>query len=180
MDDLRASKTLSLLLRHDPARFGVSLDPSGWIEVSVLLAALADHGVPVTHEQLTRVVQTSDKQRFAFDESGSRIRANQGHSVPVDLGLTPTKPPDTLFHGTPTRNLDSISQQGLMPGQRHAVHLSRDIDTARTVGARRGAHVVVVVDAAAMHADGHEFTVSANGVWLVASVPARYLTVPGR
>jgi len=175
MDDLRASKTLSLLLRHDPGRFGVTLDQEGWIDIAVLLTALADNGSPISDEQLTRIVQLSDKQRFAFDESGSRIRANQGHSVKVDLRLTPTRPPDTLFHGTPSRNLESIAQDGLRSGQRHAVHLSSDVETAHRVGARRGSHVVLVVDAASMHADGHEFTVSANGVWLVAAVPARYL-----
>jgi putative RNA 2'-phosphotransferase len=126
-------------------------------------------------EQLARVVHTSDKQRFALDESGHRIRANQGHSVEVDLGLAAASPPGRLFHGTPLRNLDAIMSEGLLPGLRHAVHLSSDVETARRVGARRGKCVVLVIDAEAMQADGHTFTVSANGVWLVPAVPSRYL-----
>jgi putative RNA 2'-phosphotransferase len=176
VDDRRASKLLSLVLRHDPGRIGVALDRAGWIDVDVLLAALGHYGQPIAPEQLARVVQTSDKQRFALDESGTRIRANQGHSVAVDLGLSPSIPPDRLFHGTPRGNLDSIMREGLLPKQRHAVHLSRDVETAHRVGARRGPHVVLVIDARAMHADGHSFTVSANGVWLVPTVPARYLS----
>jgi putative RNA 2'-phosphotransferase len=120
-------------------------------------------------------VRTSDKQRFALDEDGLRIRANQGHSVEVDLGLTESTPPGRLFHGTPLRNLGAIMSDGLLPGTRHAVHLSSDVETAQRVGARRGTYVVLVVDAEAMHADGHSFTVSANGVWLVPTVPSRYL-----
>jgi putative RNA 2'-phosphotransferase len=175
VNDLRLSKFLSLVLRHDPGRIGVALDRAGWIHVEVLLAGLAHHGRPTTVEQLMRVVDTSDKRRFALDESGTRIRANQGHSVAVDLGLTPSIPPDRLFHGTPKVNLDAIMREGLLPGQRHAVHLSPDVETAHRVGARRGAPVVLVVDAKAMHTDGHSFTVSENGVWLVPTVPAHYL-----
>jgi putative RNA 2'-phosphotransferase len=175
MNDLRLSKFLSLVLRHDPGRIGVALDRAGWIDVEVLLAALAHHGQPIAAEQLVRVVQTSDKRRFALDGSGTRIRANQGHSVAVDLGLTTSIPPDQLFHGTPKRNLDAIMREGLLPGQRHAVHLAPDVETAHRVGARRGAHVALVIDSKAMHTDGHCFTVSANGVWLVPTVPAHYL-----
>ncbi len=175
MHDLRLSKFLSLVLRHDPGRIGAVLDEAGWIDVEVLLAALARHGQPITAQQLVRVVQTSDKQRFALDESGTRIRANQGHSVAVDLGLITSVPPDQLFHGTPRRNLDAIMREGLLPGQRHAVHLSPAVATAHRVGARRGAHVVLVIDSKAMHTDGHLFNVSANGVWLVPTVPAHYL-----
>jgi putative RNA 2'-phosphotransferase len=175
VDDRRASKFLSLVLRHDPAVLGLTLDRAGWVEVDVLLAALARHGQPMSAEELVRLVRTSDKQRFALDEAGLRIRANQGHSVEVDLGLTASTPPGRLFHGTPLRNLDAIMSVGLLPGTRHAVHLSSDAETAQRVGARRGACVVLVVDAEAMHADGHSFTVSANGVWLVPTVPSRYL-----
>ena len=176
MDDRRASKLLSLVLRHEPGRFGVTLDRAGWVDVGLLLTALADRGKAISAEQLARVVETSDKQRFALDESSNRIRANQGHSVAVDLGLTPSVPPDQLFHGTPRRNLDAIRREGLLPGRRHAVHLSPDVETARRVGARRGDPVVLVVDARAMHAHAHSFSVSENGVWLVAAVPPRYLS----
>ena len=175
VDDRRASKLLSRVLRHEPSRVGIALDRAGWVEVEALLAALADHGRPIPREQLDRVVRTSDKQRFAIDRSTSRIRANQGHSVDVDLGLSPSTPPDRLYHGTPLRNLDAIVSEGLLPRHRHAVHLSPDVATARQVGARRGACVVLVVDATAMHGAGHSFTTSANGVWLVPFVPPGYL-----
>ena len=175
VDDCRASRFLSLILRHEPSRIGVTLDRAGWVEVEVLLAALADHGQPMSKEQLERVVRSSDKQRFALDASDSRIRANQGHSVEVDLGLPPSTPPDRLFHGTPRRNVHLILRDGLLPGHRHAVHLSPDIATAQRVGSRRGACVVLLVDARAMHEAGHSFTVSANGVWLVPAVPPSYL-----
>jgi putative RNA 2'-phosphotransferase len=175
VDDRRASKLLSLVLRHDPGVIGITLDRAGWVDVGVLLAALTRHGRPMSAEQLARVVHTSDKQRFALDESGHRIRANQGHSVEVDLGLAAASPPGRLFHGTPLRNLDAIMSEGLLPGLRHAVHLSSDVETARRVGARRGKCVVLVIDAEAMQADGHTSTFSANGVWLVPAVPSRYL-----
>jgi putative RNA 2'-phosphotransferase len=179
MDDVRASKLLSLVLRHDPGRIGIELDGHGWVAVPALLSALDAHGSTLSRERLASIVASSDKQRFALDEAADRIRANQGHSVDVDLGLAGSTPPARLYHGTPTRNLDSILRTGLDRRARHAVHLSPDVGTARRVGARRGDHAVLVVDAAAMHADGHAFSVSDNGVWLVGSVPARYLTVMG-
>jgi putative RNA 2'-phosphotransferase len=175
VDDRRVSKLLSLILRHEPSRVGVTLDRAGWVDVEVLLGALSAHGRPISREQLERVVRTSDKQRFALDGSGTRIRANQGHSVEVDLGLPPSTPPDRLFHGTPLRNIHAIMRDGLRPGRRHAVHLSPDVATAQRVGDRRGPCAVLVVDAQAMHDAGHAFTVSANGVWLVPAVPPSYL-----
>ena len=175
VDDRRAAKLLSLFLRHQPSRIGITLDRAGWVEVDELLAALAEHGRPISGEQLERVVRTSDKQRFALDRSTSRIRANQGHSVDVDLGLPPSTPPDQLFHGTPVRNLEAILREGLLPRGRHAVHLSPDVATAQRVGARRGDCVVLVVRAKAMYGVGHSFTESANGVWLVPAVPPCYL-----
>ena len=177
MDVRRVSKRLSYVLRHAPDSVGLTLDTAGWVPVDELLAALAERGPRLTRDQLAHVVASNDKQRFAFDESGTRIRASQGHSVPVDLGYSRATPPDVLFHGTPTRNLHAILAQGLHPGRRHAVHLSADVATASAVGARRGAHVVLRVDAAAMAAAGSTFTRSANGVWLVDDVPARYLSV---
>jgi putative RNA 2'-phosphotransferase len=122
-------------------------------------------------------VRESDKQRFVIDGSTDRIRANQGHSVPVDLGLPPATPPPVLYHGTPVRNVDAILREGLLRGSRHAVHLSPDIATAHRVGARRGRHVVLAVDASAMNQEGHRFLTSANGVWLVDHVPPQYVTV---
>jgi putative RNA 2'-phosphotransferase len=180
MDVVRVSKRLSFVLRHRPASVGVSLDEAGWVDVGELLAALSAHGLPLTRAELEAVVATNDKARFAFDATGSRIRASQGHSVPVDLGYAAATPPAELFHGTVDRFLPAILAEGLRPGRRHAVHLSADVATARTVGARRGHAAVLRIDAAAMAADGVAFSRSANGVWLVAAVPPRYLAVmPG-
>lgn len=175
MDVVRASKRLSYVLRHRPDSVGLVLDEAGWVDVDVLLTALAGSGLRLSRTELEHVVATNDKRRFAFDASGRRIRASQGHSVAVSLGYEPADPPAELFHGTVERFLPSIVAEGLRPGNRHAVHLSADAGTAEKVGARRGRPVVLRVDAAAMAADGFSFSVSANGVWLVAAVPPRYL-----
>lgn len=177
MNSIRLSKRLAYVLRHDPGSIGLTLDPAGWVDVDELLAALAARGTVVSRARLDRLVAESDKQRFAFDEPGRRIRANQGHSTRVDLGYAPRTPPPVLFHGTPARNLAAIRAEGLRPGGRHAVHLSTDEATARRVGERRGRALVLRVDAAAMAGDGSEFTRSPNGVWLVDAVPPAYLTV---
>ena len=177
VDRRRVSKRLSYVLRHAPESVGLALDPAGWVAVDDLLRALAGAGLPLTREQLERVVAADDKQRYAFDPTGARLRASQGHSLPVDLGYRPQTPPDLLFHGTPVRTLDAVLAEGLHRRGRHAVHLSPDAATAAVVGARRGAHVVLSVAAAAMAADGGVFTCSANGVWLVDAVAPHYLTV---
>lgn len=149
------SKRLSLVLRHDPAHLGLTLDAGGWVSVDDLLRQLAAHGTPVTREALDALVASNDKQRFALVDG--RIRANQGHSVPVDLGLVPRVPPDVLFHGTATRSLDAILREGLRPMSRQHVHLSADRETAVRVGQRHGRPVVLGVDAAALHAAGTVF-----------------------
>jgi putative RNA 2'-phosphotransferase len=172
---VKHSRFLSLVLRHEPARIGLTLDPGGWSEVDALLDALAAHGHPLSRAQLEQVVAGNDKQRFAFDLTGSRIRANQGHSVQVDLGLDEAVPPDRLFHGTHPGALAAIRREGLRAMRRHDVHLSPDRDTATRVGSRRGRAVVLTVDAARMTAAGHRFRVSENGVWLTAAVPPGYL-----
>jgi putative RNA 2'-phosphotransferase len=177
VDVVRVSKRLSFVLRHRPAAIGLTLDEAGWVDVDLLLAALAEHGLPLTRDDLDDVVDGNDKQRFAFDESGTRIRASQGHSVAVDLGYAPAPPPAELFHGTVDRFLPAILADGLRPGRRHAVHLSADVATARTVGGRRGRPVVLRVEAARLAADGARFARSANGVWLVDAVPPQYLAV---
>ncbi|MCW2743151.1 MAG: putative 2-phosphotransferase [Blastococcus sp.] len=177
MDVVRVSKRLSFVLRHRPDSVGLALDAAGWADVDELLAALSAHGPPLTRAELEAVVATNDKTRFAFDATGRRIRASQGHSVPVDLGYDVAAPPAELFHGTVGRFLPAILAEGLRPGRRHAVHLSPDVATARTVGGRRGEAVVLRVDAGAMAADGIAFSRSANGVWLVDAVPPRYLAV---
>ncbi|WP_330338959.1 RNA 2'-phosphotransferase [Streptomyces sp. NBC_00557] len=174
---VKVSKYLSRHLRHQPERIGLSLGPGGWVEIDTLIAAAAAHGFRFTREELDDVVARNDKQRFAIE--GSRIRASQGHSVEVDLGLPAAVPPPYLYHGTVARNLDAIRAEGLRPMNRHDVHLSADRETATRVGARRGRPVVLTVDAGAMHHDGHVFHVSANGVWLTKAVPPRYLRFPG-
>jgi putative RNA 2'-phosphotransferase len=168
---IRLSKRMSKALRHKPERVGLALDPHGWVAVTDLLNALG-----VAEEELREVVARNDKQRFTIE--GDRIRANQGHSVEVDLGLPVATPPNTLFHGTVAQFLDDILRDGLRPMSRHDVHLSPDVETARRVGARRGRPVILTVDAKAMSDAGHEFRLSANGVWLTQHVPAPYLACP--
>ena len=172
---VKASKYLSRHLRHDPGRLGLTLAPGGWVEVDALLRACAAHSFSLTRAELDEVVERNDKRRFSFDETGTRIRANQGHSVEVDLGLPATAPPDVLFHGTSEGTVDAILRDGLRRMGRHHVHLSPDVSTAKRVGGRRGRPVVLEVDSGRMAADGHEFHVSANGVWLTLEVPAEYL-----
>jgi putative RNA 2'-phosphotransferase len=171
----RISKTLSYHLRHRPDELGLTLGPGGWVLIDDLLAALARRGKPVSRAELDEVVACNSKQRFAFDESGTRIRANQGHSVTIDLGLEPSEPPATLYHGTGERSVAAILREGLRKQQRHHVHLSADLDTAISVGARHGRPVLLRVDASAMRAAGHSFYRSANGVWLVDAVPPEFL-----
>ncbi|MGW0916206.1 RNA 2'-phosphotransferase [Streptomyces sp. NPDC002784] len=173
---VRVSKYLSRHLRHQPERIGLTLDEAGWVEIDALIAAAAAHGFRFTREELDHVVATNDKRRFAID--GTRIRASQGHSVEVELGLPPATPPPYLYHGTVAGSLEAIRAEGLRPMNRHDVHLSADRETATRVGARRGRPVVLSVDAGAMHRDGHVFHVSANGVWLTKEVPPRYLRFP--
>ncbi|MFE2723464.1 RNA 2'-phosphotransferase [Kitasatospora sp. NPDC059327] len=175
---VRTSKRLSRVLRHEPELVGITLDGAGWVEVDVLLAALAAAGIRLTRAELDHVVATNNKRRFAYSEDGRSIRASQGHTVAVDLGLAATVPPARLFHGTATRSLDAIFREGLRPMARRDVHLSADTDTAVRVGARHGRPVVLVVDAAAMAAAGHAFRISANGVWLTDAVPPEYLSRP--
>jgi len=176
--DLTAiSKFLSLVLRHEPQRIGLALDEAGWASVDELVGKAALAGRPITPEQLRQVVATSDKKRFALSDDGRRIRANQGHSIEVELGLAPLTPPDVLYHGTATRFLESILRTGLDKRERHHVHLSVDLAIARSVGQRYGQVVLLEVDARRMQADGHLFFRSDNGVWLTDAVPARYLSV---
>jgi len=174
---VRVSKFLSLVLRHQPARIGIELDRAGWVDVSVLLAACRAHAFPITLEELGAVVRENDKQRFAFNEDGTRIRASQGHSVRVELGYAPRAPPPVLYHGTASRLLASIRERGLVRGRRHHVHLSADAATAAKVGARHGEPHVIEVQSGRMHADGYEFYRSDNGVWLTEHVPAKYLVL---
>jgi putative RNA 2'-phosphotransferase len=178
MSAIRHSKFLSLVLRHDPALIGITLDDAGWTDIAALLAGCAGHGVAISRDELAQIVAASDKQRFAVSRDGQRIRANQGHSVEVELGFAPTAPPRHLYHGTIEAALASIRTQGLIKGARHHVHMSIDEETAARVGGRRGKPVILVVRAAEMVADGHVFFRSENGVWLTDHVPPQYLEVP--
>ncbi|MFF1462054.1 RNA 2'-phosphotransferase [Streptomyces sp. NPDC058330] len=173
---VKVSKYLSRHLRHQPDRIGITLDAHGWVPVDDLLRACARDGFAVSRAELDHVVEANDKQRFTLE--GDRIRANQGHTVTVDLGLPPAEPPEYLYHGTVGRVLDAIRAEGLRPMARHHVHLSPDRETATRVGARRGVPVVLSVHAGAMHRAGHLFHVSTNGVWLTAAVPPRFLRLP--
>lgn len=175
--DTRLSKFLSLVLRHEPAKAGITLDSAGWVDVDTLLHGCAAAGVALSRGDLDRIVAESEKQRFAFSDDRRRIRANQGHSVEVELAYEPVTPPDVLFHGTADRFLESIRAQGLVRGKRHHVHLSAERSTAIEVGRRHGRPVVLQIDARRMHAEGIAFFRSANGVWLTEHVPARFLTV---
>jgi len=174
---VKTSKYLSRHLRHDPGRLGLTLEPGGWVPVDALLRACRSHSFALTIEDLREVVERNDKQRFSFDEAGTRIRANQGHSVEVDLELEPASPPAVLFHGTGLRHLDSNMRAGLRRAGRHHVHLSTDTATATRVGARHGRPVVLEVAAARMREDGFAFYVTANGVWLTLAVPTVYLSL---
>ena len=164
------SKFLSLVLRHEPQRIGIELDEAGWTSVDALLRKAAGAGQPISRQVLDEVVASSDKQRFAFSEDGLRIRANQGHSIEIDLDLPAIEPPDVLFHGTASRFLASILQSGLERRARHHVHLTQNLQTAASVGQRYGEVVILRIDAQAMFAKGHEFRCSANGVWLVDEI----------
>lgn len=178
MDDVRLVKTskfLSKHLRHQPEWLGLALQPGGWVRVDDLLAACAQHNVRISREDLDEVVARNDKKRFAFDATGTLIRANQGHGVDIDLQLEPVEPPAVLYHGTGHGSADSIARQGLLRMSRHHVHLSPDPETARRVGARHGRPVIFTVDAAALHQAGRLFYRSENGVWLVDHVPPEYL-----
>ncbi|MDY0168476.1 MAG: RNA 2'-phosphotransferase [Thermoguttaceae bacterium] len=178
-EQVTTSKFLSLVLRHRPETIGVTLDDEGWIDVDRLLAACSRHGKAISREELDEIVRTNDKRRFAFSTDGLRIRANQGHSIEVDLGLVPIEPPELLFHGTVARFLPSIRREGLVRGKRHHVHLSPDAKTAHRVGGRRGRPVVLVIEAGRMSGDGYPFYRSENNVWLTESVPPGYVRIPG-
>ena len=172
------SKYLALVLRHKPEAAGLVLDAEGWAPVDDVLRAVRRRFGAFSGADLQELVRSNDKQRYALDETGTRIRASQGHSVQVELGLEPVAPPPLLYHGTAARFLPSILDRGLVKGKRHHVHLSGDIETARKVGARRsGETAILEVRAADMAAAGHLFYRSANGVWLTEAVPPRWLAV---
>lgn len=168
------SKFISLILRHKPETIGIALDEHGWANVEELI-----EGVSKTHPLdmagLERIVAEDEKQRYSFNEDKTLIRANQGHSIPVDVELEEVVPPEVLYHGTGEKYVASIDAQGLIPKSRLYVHISLDKETARIVGARHGKPVIYEVKSGEMHRDGFKFYRSANGVWLTKEVPVKYL-----
>jgi putative RNA 2'-phosphotransferase len=172
---VKFSKFLSLVLRHRPDIIGLCLDEAGWTKITDLVEKARKVGVNLTSTLILQVATASDKQRFSISPDGKRIRANQGHSVAVELGLLEKEPPDTLYHGTARHNLAAIRSQGINHGKRNHVHLSSDISSAISVGSRHGQPVVLIVLAAEMNRAGFRFYRSENGVWLTEYVPPEYL-----
>jgi putative RNA 2'-phosphotransferase len=166
---------LSHVLRHAPDRLAITIDPAGWADVPELIAKARKAGFRIDMEILRSVVEADGKGRFTLAPDGSRIRAAQGHSIPVDLGLDPSEPPAILYHGTARHSLDAIFAAGLIPGSRRHVHLSADVETAAKVGSRHGSPVVLTVDCSALQAEGFLFWQADNGVWLTDHVPAAHL-----
>lgn len=173
--DVSLGRFLSLVLRHNPGAAYLTLDRQGWADVEALLAGCARAKHPLTREDLERIVRENDKQRYSFDADHKRIRANQGHSVPVELELREMTPPERLYHGTASRFLGSIRGTGITRQSRQQVHLSAEVETAWKVGARHGVPVVLPVDAGAMAREGRKFWLSENGVWLCEEVPWRFV-----
>jgi putative RNA 2'-phosphotransferase len=175
---VKVSKFLSLILRHQPEAIGITLDENGWAEIDVLIDLANKKGKRLNRAMLDRIVSDNDKQRFAISEDGRRIRASQGHSVEIDLALPASEPPALLFHGTASRFIESIRAGGLHSGNRQHVHLSLDIQTATKVGQRHGKPVILVVRSQDMSKAGHQFFLSANGVWLTERVPIEFIDFP--
>lgn len=176
MKDLKhISKFLSLVLRHKPEEIGVVMDTQGWVNVDELIEKSSARGIALDFDALEEVVITNDKQRFAFNDDYSMIRANQGHSVNVDLQFEAKEPLAILYHGTVEKFLDPIRTNGLKKMQRTHVHLSKDLETATRVGSRRGKPVILKINAAKMHENGFAFYLSKNGVWLCEEVPVEYI-----
>jgi len=170
------SKFMSLVLRHKPEDIGLQLDEHGWAKVDELISKMNTRGIPINFEIINEVVETNDKKRFAFNEDKTLIRASQGHSIEVELNLPEKVPPDTLYHGTATKYLDSILKSGLQKQNRRHVHLSATIETAKAVGSRHGKPVVLVINAKQMLVTGFKFYLSENKVWLTDVVPVEYIT----
>ena len=174
-EKITISKFMSRILRHQPDSIGITLDENGWADVNALIQGMKKSNRKVTLEDLKEVVATNNKQRFKFNDDYTKIRANQGHSVKVDVEMKETVTPDILYHGTATRFLESIKNDGLLPQNRLHVHLSGDRETAINVGQRHGKPVVLTINAAKMHEAGFIFYLSENGVWLTSAVPVSYI-----
>ena len=169
------SRYMSLILRHKPEVIGISLDEHGWANVDELIAGIAQNNPGFNMDILKEIVRTDGKQRYSFSADETLIRANQGHSIPVDVELEEKEPPEYLYHGTGEKYVSSINEIGLIPKSRLYVHLSQDTETATKVGKRHGKEVIYQVAAGQMYRDGYPFFLSVNGVWLTKQVPIQYL-----
>ena len=176
MNKKQLSKFLSFVLRHKPETLGLKIDKNGWINIDELLEKMQAVGKAASLEEIELVVQTNDKQRFTIDTEKNRIRANQGHSIKVDLGLQERTPPAILYHGTAYKNVQDIRAKGLKKMKRQHVHLSKDVHIAKSVGSRHGVPTVLKIDCLGMLEDGHKFYLSKNNVWLTNDVPAKFIT----
>ena len=174
MSLINTSRFISLILRHKPSEIGIELDEHGWANVAELIEGI-NKKQPFDMAQLEEIVASDDKQRYSFNEDKTLIRANQGHSIPVDVELKESLPPDILYHGTGEKYVSSINDMGLIPKSRLYVHLSKDMETAVNVGKRHGKPVIYIVDSKKMAADGYKFYLSVNNVWLTKKVPVEYL-----
>ena len=177
MDYIKTGKFMSLILRHSPETIGISLDENGWADVDELLKGMKKKGHNINMFMLEEIVATNNKKRYSLSDDKTKIRANQGHSINVDVQIKQHTPPPVLYHGTAERFLDEIKKDGISKRNRQHVHLSEDVETAVSVGKRHGRPVVLRVDAAAMEQDGFKFWLSENGVWLCEQVPCRYVSV---
>ena len=177
MDLDNISRYISLILRHKPEVIGISLDEHGWANVDELIEGISKTEKEFNMETLEEIVRTDNKQRYSFNEDKTLIRANQGHSMPVDVDLAEVKPPEFLYHGTGEKYVESIKEQGLIPKSRLYVHLSEDIETAEDVGKRHGKPVIYIVKSGEMYRDGYVFYKSVNEVWLTKEVPVKYLMI---
>ena len=174
-DDITLGKFISLILRHEPETIGITLDSEGWADTRELIDGINASGHTISMETLERIVRENSKQRYSFNDDRSKIRANQGHSIPVEVKMREAVPPERLYHGTADRFLDSIKRDGIRTMNRQYVHLSKDVETAFTVGRRHGRPAVLVIDTEAMTADGYVFRISDNGVWQSEDIPWRYV-----
>ena len=178
LENLASKRTklfLTKVLRHSPELLGLNMEPSGWVNVDELISAFKENGKILDRNILDNIVKLDNKQRFAYDETGTKIRANQGHSISVELNLPIVKPPEKLYHGTVSKFIPLIKKSGLKKMSRHDVHLSSDIKTAMNVGGRRGKPVILTIDSGRMHRDGYMFKLSKNNVWLIDFVPSTYI-----
>ena len=176
-DIKQKSKFLSLVLRHKPEVIDLTLDENGWADIKELITKASAKDVILSQEIIKVVIETNDKQRFTYNDVKSKIRANQGHSIKIDIDLESVEPPSLLYHGTAKRNIDSILEKGIDKRNRQHVHLSNEIETAKNVGSRHGKPIILIIDASQMHRDGIKFYLSKNKVWLTEFVDAKYITI---